>query len=417
MRIRLLGAALAAALVASLVAAPAARADILRLRDGKVLPAGAKVVPGEAPSDDQMEQFKDARVEPLAYDVVKIGGISVSPGMIEAVWIHDAWFNADFVAGDRAMAGNLLDDAADEFRKAADDLKGNAKQMALWKRAYALAAANDADGMLPAIEDLLAQYPKSYFLGDVQQRRARVLAGKGQLDEAKAALDKVSGATGMNRRDLHDAELLKVFLTQYIGAGRDTARWAAAEQAYRERLKAIEADMSVKAEVEPARLKALVGIGRCLVFQNKPTDAQAVLVQVTSSSDALNDKAMLASAYNGLGDVLWAEASATQAKAAGNDDLKKKAVELLENALLQYLRVTELYYVDADRGDLFQARLGAARVFALQFTSTGDKDCEAGKKGLSFYVGASKLLSPGMLLQEVTKEWSALKARVDKACK
>ena len=60
MRIRLFGAALAAGLVVSF--APAARADIIQLRDGKCLPAGTNVKLGDAPTDEQMDELASEMV-------------------------------------------------------------------------------------------------------------------------------------------------------------------------------------------------------------------------------------------------------------------------------------------------------------------------------------------------------------------
>jgi len=419
MRIRLLFAALAAGLVVPAVAASPAQADILVLRDGRVLPKDAGVEPGQIPNDEQIEASRGKKLEPLGFDVVKLGGIDVPPGMILTVYTNDSWSNTEFTSGDRAAAGNLFDQAAENFRLAAEGLRGNSKQLALWKRAAALAELDDPAPMVAAIDDLLAEFPKSLFLGDVLRRRARALAAKGDKAGVTATLDKVTTAAGMNKHDLHETELLRIFIEQVVQAGRNTAAWAAAEAAYRGRLKAIENDVAAKAELEDLRLKALVGIGRSLVGQDKAADARGPLEQVVASPVALSDKATLAAAYSGLGDVLFLEARQLQAKSAGDEAAKKRAGEMLDHALLHYLRVTEFYYDDADRGDLTSARANAARVFVSIFTLSNDKDCEAAAKALNYFQGASKGIAQNTLeYQQLVKEYRALKARMEKVpCK
>jgi hypothetical protein len=418
MRILLLGAALAAGFLVPAVLAGPAQADIVVLRDGRALPKEINLEPGQVPNDDQVEASRSKRLEPLGYDLVKLGGVEVPAGMIVTVYTNDSWTNPDFASGDRSAAGGLFENAAGEFERAAESLRGTSKQLALWKRAAALAELENPVAMIAAIDQLLAEFPKTFFLGDVQRRRARALASKGDKTGALAALEKVTSAPGINKHDLHETELLKLRIEKVMEAGRNAAAWAAVEAAYRDRLKAIEGDVAARAELEDLRLRALVGIGRALVGQDKAADAKKPLEEVVASPVALGDKGTLAAAYSALGDVVFVEARTTQSQAVGNEELKKKAAEQLDNALLHYLRVTEFYYADAERGDLYNARANAARVFVAMFTLSNDKDCEAGAKGLNYFNGASKLIPRGLEYSALSKEANALKARMDKVpCK
>lgn len=416
MRIRLLGAAYAAGLVASFVAAAPCRADIIRLRDGKVLPKEAVVAAGQAPTDEEMEKYKAKKLEPLGYDVTKFGGVEVPAGMIEDIWVYDAWVNRDFQDGDRSAAGGILPEAAESFRKAAEELKGSAKQVAQAKRTISLAAAGDADGMVAAIDELKAEFPKTFYLADLEKRRARVLAGKGQAAEAAAALDRLIAAPGLNKHDLHDAQVFKVYLTMYVTAGRDVARWADTEKAYRERLAAVEAEPLAKSELDDVRTRVLVGIGRTLVFQRKQADARKFFDQVVTGATATADAGLLSSAYVGLGDVMVAEAAQTQQKAAGNDALKKQASDQLEAGLLHYLRVTELYHDRADPSDLYQARLGAGRAFVALFGASNDTDCDLATKAYQFMKAAYDMLPSGVERSQLGREAKEFQGRKDKAC-
>jgi hypothetical protein len=413
MRTRLLLAVLAAGFA---VFSPVpCHADIVILSDGKVLPPNVQVPPGEAPSPDQILETEDKRVDPLAYDTLKIGGREVSAGMVSDISITACTANADFQQGETNAASGFFEDAAANFGAAADGLKGPARQLALWKRLVAMAQLNDPDTLVPAIDAFVGEFPKTYFLSDVLQRKARGLMAKGDAAGAKAALDALTGAAGLNKRDLHGGELVK--LQFEAGAvGRDKAKLAALETKYRERLAAIERE-SARDEVALVRLQAMVGVGRMLVFQDKPADARPFLEQVIDSPVAAQNRAMLAAAYAALGHVAYAEARATQAGAAGNEEQKKKAAGQLETALLHYMRVTEFYMPVADGGDLYDARISAARVLSAQFTLSNDKDCEAAKSSMRFYKLAYDMLSGGTERSSVNREYTELKTRHDKGCK
>lgn len=414
MLIRTLGLAIVAGLAAAW-SSPTCQADILTTRDGKVLPKGTDLPRDEAPSVQLLEEKKDAKIEPLAYDSVKIGGVDVPPGMVDQVYLLACESNLSYQEGARSAAGDLFVEAAGSFAAAAEELKGNARQVALYGQCLMLAAANDVEGMVAAIDALVGEFPKTFFLAEVQMRKARVLKAQGKTEEAVAALDKVTAAAGMNRRGLHEAELLKIYLTQYVEAGRDMARWAQVEAAYRERLSAIEKDTQAKAELEQARLRALVGVGRALAFQNKQADARGFLEQVCAAPAGSASRELLAGAYAGLGDVSFAEARETQAKAAGNPELKKKSADLLERALLHYMRVTELYADDADRGDLLHARSNAARVFASQFQLSNDADLEAATNAMKFFKLAYDMLTAGPEQAAINREFAEIKTRRAKA--
>jgi hypothetical protein len=407
-----------AAAAACLVVVPTAatcHADVVVLSDGKALPRGVQVPAGETPSSEQLRETEDKRVDPLAYDSLRVGGQEVSAGLVSDIYISACGANADFQAGETNAASGFFEDAAANFGAAADALKGAARQLALWKRLVAMAQLNDPETLVPAIDAFVAEFPRSFFLSDVLHRKARGLMAKGDAAGAKAALDALTGAAGLNKRDLHAGELAK--LQFEAGAtGRDKARIAAVEAKYRERLAAIERE-SARDEVALGRLQAMVGVGRMLVFQDKPNDARPFLEQVIDSPVAAQNRAMLAAAYAAMGHVSYAEARATQAGASGNEEQKKKAAAQLEAALLHYMRVTEYYMPVAEGGDLYDARISAARVLSAQFALSNDKECETAKLAMRFYKQAFDMLPGGSERNAVNREYNDLKARHDKACK
>lgn len=413
MRLRLLAAVAAAGLLASLAAAPA-RADILKTRDGKWLPKGVTLDANGVPGPQLLEEHKGKKIDPLNYDSVKIGGVDVPPGAVAEVYLYDAETNASYQEGERNAEGGLFAEAAGSFASAAEELRGNARMLALYKQALTLALAGDAENMVAAIDVLVGEFPKTYFLAEMQMRKARVMKGRGKNDEAMAALDKVASAPGMNRHAVHDAELLRLFLSQYVEAGRDTERWAKTEAAYRERLTQIEREPA-KGDVEDVRMKALVAIGRCLVFQGKYADARPLLLQVASAQLGAAEVGVLAGAYTGLGDVVLSEARDVQAKAAGDKTQKARSAELLDEALRHYLRVTELYTDGADAGDLLHARLHVARVLVYLFALSGDTDCDSANRALGYFKQALDM-SDGPDRSAINREGGEFRKRRDAAC-
>jgi hypothetical protein len=421
MSIRLMTAATTAALALVTVfsGSPAAlHADGLRTKEGKLLPKALQeaLKGGGEPDATALAETENAKLQALGYDVVKIAGQEVSAGLVSDIWVLDCINNADFQEGETSGASNFFPEAAEAFGRAAESLKGAARQVALYKRAVAIAQLDDVDQLLPAIETLVAEFPKSYYLGELLTRKSRGLLAKGDSAGSQAALDAIISASGMNKRDLYAAELAKVQLFMASNAGKDKAKLAEAEAAFRALSDRMERESVAREEVAPIRLRALVGVGRMLVFQGKLAEAKPFLQQVIDAPGSSGDQAMLAGAYTALGHVLFAEASATQAAAGSDQEARKRAMSQLESAVLAYLRVTELYGEAAERSDLYDARVNAARAFGAIFGLSNDADCEVGRSANNYYVAAFKMLPAGTERNQVGRELQALKARLDKSC-
>lgn len=418
MTFRPLAAALLGALGLSLALVPAAHADAIRLRDGKWLPKQLnELVPaGQEPDATVLEETRATKITALGYDSVKLGTQEVPAAQVADVYVLECLENTDFQQGQTDGSAGFFAEAADAFARAANTLKGVARQVAINQRAVAVAQLNEIQALLPVIEQMSAEFPKGFFLPDLVMRKTRGLLAGGDAEGAKGALSGLIAAPGLNKRALYAAELERVQLFEAGVAGKDKARLAAAEQSYRSLLTRIEAESAAKDEVASARLRAQVGIGRMLVFQGDLAKAKPFLQQVIDSPVASDDASMLASAYTAFGDVMFSEASAKQASAGGNQAARKEAYDLLEGSLLHYLRVTELYGDRAERGDLYSARVNAARVFGALFSLTNDSDCEMARSAYRYYADAYRMLGAGAERNEVGKQAQELKVRMDKAC-
>jgi tetratricopeptide (TPR) repeat protein len=398
------------------LAAPSAGADIVLLKDGKAAPPKFKLAPGTEPTEEELEESGRDNLE-LAYDAAKVGGTTVRPADVVKIWSTSALANEPFKTGMRNAASGFFDVAAGDFQSASEELKGAAaKQLALYNRLLCLANTNDLAGTLSAADDFLAAFPKTYYYGPVQQMRAKILANQNNMPESAAALKAVVDAPGMNARDRYECEVTRIFLTEYSKAGKDKAKYAAAEKSYRALVDAIERDRD-KADAEAPRLKALVGVGKCLVFQGKPSDARKSFESVIAAPVAARDHTLLGAAYSGLGNVVFAEAQEAQSKAAGNEEQKKKARALLDDAALHYLRVAVHYKDAAEVADLYNAKLNLARVFATVFTLSGDKDCDLGRRAYTWFGQAVDMLPQGEERRQRVQEGKDLKQRLDQNCK
>lgn len=410
--------ALGLSLGLSLATAPAGHADAIRLRDGRWLPKQLNdLVPaGQEPDASVLEETRSTKITVLGYDSVKLGTQDVPAAQVADVYVLECLENSDFQQGQTDGSAGFFAEAAEAFARAANTLKGVARQVAINQRAVAVAQINQLEQLLPVIEQMSAEFPKGFYLPGLVMRKTRGLLASGDVEGAKASLAALAGAPGLNKRAIYAAELERVQLFEAGVAGKDKAKLAAAEQSYRSLLTRIEAESAAKDDVASARLRAQVGIGRMLVFQGDLPKAKPFLQQVIDSPVAGDDPSMLAAAYTAFGDVMFSEASAKQASAGGNQAARKEAYELLEGSLLHYLRVTELYGDRAERGDLYSARVNAARVFGALFALTNDSDCEVARHAYRYYADAYRMLGAGAERNEVGKQAQELKVRMDKAC-
>ena len=418
---RLFGSAAVAALCIA-VCAPA-HADVVELKDGSFWPkdAAEALGPGQVPSFELLKGTRKNRVEP-GFATVKLGKRDVSAAQIVAFYSSEAASNGDFNEGEKHGASQSYELAASAFEAAAEGLESSAgKQEALYKALQAWQAdGRSMNNMLAAADAIIAQFPQGYYVPAAQMLRSRIFMSQGKTKEAQAALDAIVKATGMNARDYFEAELTKVNWFTLRGAGKDKAKLAAAEKAYRDlarRAGSKGADATVQA------LKARVGAGRALVFQGKYAEARKEFESVTSDT-AVKDQRLLAAAYNGLGDAVYGQAKLDD-QATGGDAAKKKAVyDALTTAALHYLRVTELYGDDWAPDEVVSATQNLARVFANQFAMASNaegeeatKRCKLGERAYAYYRAAWQRMGRGEPKRLLAREATEFKKQLDAACK
>jgi tetratricopeptide (TPR) repeat protein len=341
---------------------------------------------------------------------VKGGGKDYPAGQVALIYFNAAEGNEAFKDGDVRGSSRFWQEAAESYGQAAEELKGSARQAALYKQLLTLANLGDVDATLTAAEQFLTEYPKSFYFGPVQIKRALVYASKGRQDEAVAALKRVADAPGMNPRDLFEAEYLRIWLTKMVPA-RTKEQFADAEKEFRGLVEAIDKNPRGKADASDQRVKAQARIAKTMLLQGKGTEARTLMDQTLTGLPKATERPALAAAYGSRGDAL--NLLAKQAMEGGK---RADAKTLAEQAVLDYLRVAIFYGDEADPSDLFNATQNAARVFRSLFNLSGDKDCELARWSYDCYVQAAGMLGAGEEKRTLVREGLSLKEAMDKAC-
>ena len=399
-----------------LSAAAPAHADMVRLRDGGWLPKklAKDMADAQAPNDDMLRRSGKNNLD-LGYDKVKVGGASVSAGDVAAVFSTAAFQNEYFRNGDlQAQAGAWIE-AADSFAQAAENLKGSAREIAMWNRVLVLAETGDLDATLKATDELLTAFPKSFYYAQARDKRARIMLGKGKSADAKKELDQVVAAPGMNARDYFESKLAKINFFSLIPAGDDVGKIAAARKEYERAASEIKGRTGARTEAAVQLLKANVGIGRCLVYEGQYDKALSTLQAVVDDKMSVQDRSLLARAYAGMGDAVFAKVKAELKGGNVPKEELPRIQESLTDAALHYLR-TSKFYVEAAGDDRFPATAGLARVWATQFELGGEQDCDLGKRAAKTYYEAHRMLPRGERQRIFTREAKVFIDKHKRAC-
>lgn len=398
--------------------ASTARADVIQTCDGQWWPKKIReeMADAEAPSDSVLRESGRNNLE-LQYDTVKIGGVQISASNVCQIFSTTAFENAHFRQGDTHGQSRYWPEAADSFGEAAEALKGAAKQIAMYNRVTCLRYSGDVAKTFDAAQQLLDAFPKAYYFAKVQDLRARVMLIRKDAKGAKKALSAVIAAPGMNARDYFDAKVNNVYLLQFKSAGKDKKNYARARSAYEMIVKEIDTRTGARKEAGIQRLKALVGIGKCLVFEQDFKKARPYFDQVVTDKASAQDQQLLAQAYTGLGDVKYASVKKDLAGTEKLDKAKLPEIQArLTDAGLDYLRVAK-FYVESAGDELYPATIGAARVWATQFTLDGETDCELARRAGKFFFEAHSMLPRGETKRLLTSEAKRFFAKRDEACK
>lgn len=407
----------ATAAVLFLWAAAPAHADMVLLDDGTWLPSKMTKLMGNAkvPNDQALAKSGKNNLK-LGYDKVAVGRESVSAGRVVAVFSTTAFQNEHYRNGYLQGSAGAWLEAADSFAQAAENLKGAAREIALWQRVIAIAETGELDATLKATDELLTAFPKSYYYAQGRDKRARIAMGKGKGKDAKSELDQVIAAPGMNARDYFEAKLAKIHFFSLLPAGDDTAKIAASRKEYEGVAQEIRGRSGANQEAAIQMLKANTGIGRCLVYEGDYDKALTTLDSVVGDKASTRDQGLLARAYTGMGDAIFAKVKSELKGGNLPQDQLPRIQDALTDAALHYLRTSQ-FYVEQAGDDRFPATAGLARVWATQFELGGEKDCALAKRAAKSYFQAHGMLPGGERRRIFTREAKMFIDKFNAACR
>ncbi len=405
-RVLLLGALFAGAVTFS----GKASADMVLDAGGKWFPAPAEGTPpaaDDSPPDEMVAGAADFKVDATYETVtVKSKNFTRPAGAVRRIIASDS-LSGQFREAMNDASSAFYEDAADKFKTAADELQGFGKQSALYFRVQAYVDGGDVAKALTACDDLIQQFPKSFYFCDVQILRAKVAAMKNvesAADDVTKILAAVSSAPGMNNRDLFRAEWTRIYLTLETRRKFDEA-----EKAYRDLVSKVEKTDAVQGET--VRQQALVGIGNCLVAGKKEAEARTFFEKATESRNS----DVLAGAYLGLGNIAYAEA-----KALRDGGKLPEAKAKLQDAVAHYLRVTCKYKTEVeDSSPVLDALVNQARVFVILFEMSAnakERDCESAERAWKSYQELVNMPSVGSARNTFIKEFKAFDEKKKAAC-
>lgn len=310
--------------------------------------------------------FKDGKSDTGLVKSEEYSGITFNPakGAARTVEWKDVAPNGityggsvEYQSAKDAFDANKLQDAAKGFEELLGDAKLRAvlKQNAEYFVATIRMRGGEYDKAIEMYKKLAADFPKSRWLMEIGEGLVACHVAKKDVAGAGKALDELSAAA----------------TSAGVEAGFNSAVNVLKGKVFEEQQKFPEAQaaygVAEKATGVPVQIaqQARLGMARCLVALNKKPDAEAAFRKLVAE-DAPN--AVLAGAWNGLGDL-----TVESARAAQNDpDKLLDAVYCYLRGVVQYAPVPGESIVEYKR-----ALKGAADVF--RYISQVEKNADRKK--------------------------------------
>lgn len=250
---------------------------------------------------------------------------------------------AELQSAKDSLAAGKVDEALQklELLKGEAKLRAVLKQNVLYYIPVLQQRKGDYDAAIAGFKELVAAYPKSRYLMDVGERMVACYAAQKDVAGGSKALDELSAAANAAGVENGFGSAINVLKGRIL---EQQGKFPEAAAAYGVAEKASGVSPTV---VFQARL----GQARCFVALNRKPDAEAIYRKLVSE-DAPN--AILAGAWNGLGDLLKEEAR------KGRDG--KGDPEKVLDALYAYLRgVVQYAPVPGETTDEYERALAGSR--------------------------------------------------------
>jgi tetratricopeptide (TPR) repeat protein len=316
---------LAAGLLAALAASPALAGDIIVPISGNPIGnAKAGNPPSEADYAASNIEIVDENLDKVSYRLEGIPTLqSLDTSKVRAIFHDPGTVPADLRTGEALLKRGDLERARAALEKVA---KADAPGWAKAQAAYLAATTHDDLG--EAEQDLAAfkaAYPRSFWVKQATEERARALLGLDRIADAKGEFESLKSLPGAGEAEQAEASYWSTWIDERVAGQKDDAAGLAnAQKGY----DALITRLTGKAQFEALLRRTQVGRASCLVGLGKAAEARADLEKL--AVEVKGNPRVLAAIYNKLG------AAVLRAAPAGDREAQR-------TALKHYLRVVVLY--------------------------------------------------------------------------
>jgi tetratricopeptide (TPR) repeat protein len=371
-------------LVLFVIAAPVMAGDCIKLKNGKWKQPGPKpevTKPTQDDYDNSPYSVTSENYDKITFSM-KIGNAKPMKQTLDTAKVEKVFFNPfppAYRAAAELMNAGDYPGAIGKFQALAND-----RQARSWVRILALmdvARIHEAGGNLPGIlgawEKLAKDFPKSRYVPKAFIQIGLTHLANNDVKAAKASFARLGRLAGLPPGQKMLAQYYLILIKQKQGeAAKNQSMLRQALSEYRSLLNKSENNEELKEVAILARL----GIGTCLRGVGQYDEALAFFQKI---ADSAKDPAVLAGAFNGLGNCYY----------------KKNQ---WKDALLAFLRVEVLY--DEDPEQTAHALLNSGRCFAFMSGSGLGEDSKLRAK-MQFSKCFSRF--PGTSIAQQAREESA----------
>lgn len=320
-------AAVAAAFVVA-AAVPALAGDLIYTTDGKVTGYPRA---GNPPSESDFEQSTIEVVEENLDKVVyRLEGVptpqTIETARVRAIHHDPSSIPADLQKGRALLARDDYDGAREALEKVAASASepGWARAEAAYHAAVSFAYAGDNGGAEAALSAFKNAFPKSRYVTQATEQRAKALLALDRVDDARGEFASAKKLPGAGEDVQIESDYWLAWIDEQVATRKgDAAGLATAQKAYEALINRLQG----KSQYESMLRRCQAGRAACMIATGKAADALKDLERLAGDT---KDRRALAGIHTKLG------LATLRAAPAGDKAAQKRALQ-------HYLRVVVLY--------------------------------------------------------------------------
>jgi len=303
-------AVVAAALLLAASASTALAGDIVQKKDGSFQPAAKSQPPSAQDYEGSSWSVLDADINQIKYQISLNGKMilqTLPAGDVAEIWLAAERYPAQWKDASEALAAGDYANAQGLFRAIGESKQVHpvVRQKALLNAARAVVAADGGTKVNEAYDFLLTKaFPNTFYARSAWKDRANYWMDRGDESQALDALKKLLQLPGVSEGDKLEARLLQNTVScRKAVAAKDKA----AIQKCHDEYKAIASDTSGRKEMVDVNRMARLGMASTLLDLGNAKDAKGLFQEIAETA---SDNAVLAAAYNGLGECWYRQNNA-----------------------------------------------------------------------------------------------------------